>query len=135
MRVQKGGGMSECNVCVYGYDGDDGYIELFEQKIVKCRKEHRCEECRRVIAKGNKCERTSGLWEGSFMASHTCLDCMYIRNGLACDGQPALGMLWEEIENADVYRNLTTGCLQKIETASAKAYLLERWRAWKGLVE
>ena len=125
--------MTDCGVCIGGYDGSDGYIELFEQKIIKCRKDHKCAECRRLILKGAECERTSGLWEGEFMTVHTCLDCMNIREGLACDGAPALGMLWEEISDADVYRNLTTGCLAKIETASAKAYLLERWRRWKGL--
>ena len=31
------------------------------------------------------------------------------------------------------FERLTTACLAKIETASAKAYMLERWRRWKGL--
>lgn len=125
--------MADCGVCISG-GNLDGYFEMYEAGIVKIRKDHKCEECRRVIIKGQQCERVSGKWEGAFFAAHTCLDCVNIRDGLNCDGEPiALGALWESIDECDVFRNLTTGCLAKIETASAKAYLLERWRAWKGL--
>jgi len=31
-----------------------------------------------------------------------------------------------------VFPELTTGCLEKLTTAAAKQYLMERWREWKG---
>jgi hypothetical protein len=39
--------------------------------------------------------------------------------------------LWERI--SEVFDEINTGCLSKIETASAKTYLVSRWRKWKGL--
>lgn len=47
--------------------------------------------------------------------------------------------LWVELEehggeNGDgAFENFTSACLEKIERASAKAYLVERWKKWKGL--
>ena len=122
--------MSDCNVCIGGYDFD-GYIEMFEQKVIRARKEHKCNECRRVISKGAECERTSGKWEGEFSTDHTCMDCVNIREAFRCDEPMALGMLWADIDA--VFGEVTTGCVARIETASAKAYFMERWRKWKGL--
>jgi hypothetical protein len=34
----------------------------------------------------------------------------------------------------DVFEELTTGCLDKLTTVAARAYLVERWQIWKGLV-
>jgi hypothetical protein len=124
--------MSDCGICIGGGDVD-GMIEMLEMKIIRSRKEHNCYECRRPIPKGAECERGSGLWEGKFDTWHTCLDCVNIRDGLNCDGPPVLGTLWEDIESAFTYNPFTSACLAKIETASAKAYLTERWRKWKGL--
>lgn len=131
--TEVGYNMSDCGVCIGGGDYD-GFIEHFNQREIVARKDHKCIECRRPIARGSRCELTTGRWEGAWLADHTCLDCKNIRDGLSCgENPPALGCLWEEIGDADVFSQLTTGCLDKIETASAKAYLLQRWRAWKGL--
>ncbi len=124
--------MSDCGVCIGGGDVD-GYIEMMEQGVIKSRKDRACCECRRPIPKGSQCERTSGKWEGYFFADHTCLDCMNIRIGLSCEEPTAIGELWREVSDCQVFERLTTACLAKIETASARAYLLERWRRWKGL--
>lgn len=124
--------MGECGVCIGGYDFD-GQMECFNRKMVNSRKDHKCVECRRQIAKGIECEVTSGKWEGKFNSDYTCLDCMNIRDGLSCGEPMAIGMLGEDID--EHFSELTTGCLLKIETASAKAYLLERWNKWKGLIK
>lgn len=123
--------MSDCGACIGGGDFD-GYIQMFEQDVVKVRKDHQCTECRRIIPRGSICQRTSGKWEGKWLAEHTCMDCVNIGEGLSCGEPRSLGTLWEDVCEA-VFPVMTTGCLQKIETASAKAYLLERWRAWKGI--
>lgn len=124
--------MAGCGICIGGGDFD-GMIEMLDLKITRTRKEHKCYECRRSIPKGAECERGSGLWEGKFDTWHTCMDCYHIRQGLTCDGPAALGSLWMDIADAFTYGGFTSACLAKIETASAKAYLVERWRKWKGL--
>ena len=63
------------------------------------------------------------------------MDCYHIRNGLLCEGTGyGISNLWNEI--TEVFPDMkTTACLAKIKTPSAKAYLLERWRKWKGLTK
>lgn len=125
--------MGDCGVCIGGAEFD-GMMEMAEQKIVRARKDHRCIECRRSIPRGAEYERISGKWEGEFSTSHTCLDCMNIRNGLSCGEAVSIGELWQDVHDCDVFERLTTGCIAKVPTASAKAYLIKRWQAWKGLL-
>lgn len=124
--------MSECGICIGGHDFD-GMIENLDMHLIRSRKMHKCYECRRDIQPGSECERGSGLWEGKFDAWHTCMDCYHIREGLNCDGPASLGTMWDDIHDAFSYSSFTTACLDKVQTASAKAYLVERWQAWKGL--
>jgi len=119
-----------CGVCISGSDYDEG-PEFYEAIEVKARKPHVCGECHRAIPKGTIYERVTGKWEGDVKTIKTCLDCMNIRDGLSCDGGFTHGTLWESIR--EVFDQMNTGCLAKIETASAKAYLVSRWRKWKGL--
>lgn len=121
--------MSDCGVCI-SHDVD-GYVDMWEQSICKTRKAHKCCECKRDIPKGSRCERTSGKWEGKFSTDHTCLDCMNIRQAFECGGVVCIGTLWEDLGN--VFSDVNTGCIQRIETASAKAYFVQRWQRWKGL--
>ncbi len=125
--------MSNCGVCIGG-SSIDGYVEMYNCEFVKSRKDHRCVECSRVIAKGSQYQRISFLWEGAFETHHTCSDCAEIRSAFDCsqvDEAIQFGELWNELTPA--FREMTTGCLTKLESASAKAYLMERWREWKGL--
>lgn len=122
--------MADCGVCIGGGDFD-GPIEMFECNEVKARKDHKCTECRRVIPKGSLYERTSGLFDGDFFTEHTCMDCADIRAAFNCGDGVAIGELWESMVYA--FPQLTTGCFTRLKTASGKAYLMERWRKWKGL--
>jgi hypothetical protein len=123
--------MSECGVCIGS--NDYGCAEWSDIKILKCRKPHKCCECKREIPKGATYERAAMKYDGDFYCYRTCMDCVNIRDGLRCNRGFLFETLWESIE--EVFGEITTGCLQKIETASAKAYLMERWRKWKGLEE
>ncbi len=124
--------MKECGVCIGGDWDSDGSPEFYTIKIVKARKDHKCLECQRHIQKGAEYERQSGKFDGEIFSDKICLDCVNIRDGLLC-GEPVLtGQLWEEIGN--IFPQLTTACIAKIESASAKAYLVQRWLQWKGLV-
>jgi hypothetical protein len=119
-----------CEVCIGNGDYDVG-PEFHDANVVKARKAHRCYECRRTITAGSYYESVVGKWDGDFLTFKTCLDCMNIRDGLTCGSGFTYGELWENI--SEVFDEINTGCLVKIETASAKAYLVHRWRKWKGL--
>jgi hypothetical protein len=120
-----------CGVCIGGGRDYDGSPEFYSMKDVVARKEHVCGECGRAIPKGAMYERVSGKFDGDLFSEKTCMDCAHIRDGLSCDEGVPHGILWQEIRN--IFPHFTTGCLNKVESASAKAYLLQRWREWKGL--
>ena len=124
------GGEVNCSVCIGG--GSYESPEFFNESIVKSRKEHKCCECFRVIPKGLQYQHISGKWDGYIETYKTCMDCKYIRDGLSCGGVVGLGELWFEVY--EVFGDVkSTACLAKIETASAKAFFLDKWREWKGL--
>jgi hypothetical protein len=119
--------MSDCGVCIGGEA--DGYCEFWDSKIVKARKPHKCYECRREIPVGAQYEYVAGKYDGDFFTHKTCLVCAEIRDSFSCGGGVQYGSLWEDMHYA--FPEVTTGCLTKLKTPEAKAYLLERWNKWK----
>ena len=49
---------------------------FYEQRSVKGRKEHRCDECLRVIKTGERHQYAKGLWDGDFLTFRTCETCI-----------------------------------------------------------
>jgi hypothetical protein len=123
--------MSDCGVCIGGGDWD-GPNEFENVGRPKARKPHKCSECHRIIQPGEKYERFSGKFDGSLFCLKTCLQCAEIRDAFNCDGGAIVDGLWSEMEDL-VFPAMTTGCLDRLETPEAKAFLLDKWRAWKGL--
>lgn len=122
--------MSDCSVCISGWDGDAP--EVYNARMVKARREHKCYECGRPILRGQMYERVSGRWDGDWGTYRFCSDCEAIAKGLSCDGSRVFGNLWDDIAE-NVFPGMTTGCLLKVEGAAARQFLLDRWNAWKGL--
>jgi hypothetical protein len=123
--------MPDCGVCIGGHD-PDGAFDFYEARIKVARKDHVCGECKRVISKGASYESVASKFDGDFFAFKTCADCSAIRDGFSCDGSYAHGTLWDFFKDYG-FAELTTGCLTKVESPSAKAYLIQRWQVWKGL--
>jgi len=125
--------MSGCDVCIGGHDYD-GFIEFYDSKVVKARKSHTCIECRGEIKIGESYEYASGKCEGQIWQAHTCEPCAEIRTVFSCGGPQVHGELWQDFEDADVFERLTTAseCFTQLSPKS-KAFLLDRWRKWKGL--
>lgn len=121
--------MSDCNVCIGMDYGDYEQPEFYQANTVKARKPHKCGECNREIPKGALCESVAGKWDGDFSTHRTCMDCVNIRDGLSCGMGFMFGELWNDIR--EIQKDLTTGCLTKVQTASAKAYLMERISKWR----
>lgn len=119
--------MSDCGVCLTGYDGDS---EFFRTEIRKARKPHICSECEKGIQPGEKYEHATGKSDGDLWAFDTCLVCAEIAETFYCEGRLFGGMLWEEMGEY-AFEHMTTGCLDRLTTAAAKAELVRRWNEWK----
>lgn len=59
------------------YGLDDGDITNYKEKLVKCRKPHKCMGgCEKEIPIGNYAIRETGFMDGKPVSSYTCTDCM-----------------------------------------------------------
>ena len=108
----------------------------YEQRFGVSDKQVACDECERPILAGVEHEIVTGECDGESFEAHTCMDCYHIATGL--DGDRMHGHLWSILEiggehGAGAFDRFTTGCLLKVDTASAKAYLVERFNKWKAL--
>ena len=119
--------MSDCGVCIYG--DDSGYTEFCDSRIQKARRAAFCCECEKPIDVGQKYEYAYGKTEGHFWTVKTCLMCAEIADTFYCEGRMYGGSLWDSMKC--VFPDMTTGCLAKLETAAAKAFLLAQWNEWK----
>jgi hypothetical protein len=117
-----------CGVCLGGEP--DCMAEFFEVDVVKARKVHKCCECGLEIAIGSKYVRESGKWEGEFASFKTCCLCAEIRQAFTCYGAICYGELWNDVREY-LFPKMTTGCLEKLTTAAAKQFLIDRWNKWK----
>lgn len=91
----------------------------------------KCYECGRPIRVGAEFERVTGECDREAIDWRTCMDCVVIAEAFSEEGRMH-GGLWDSLEDYG-FESFTTGCLTRMERASAKAYLVERWRKWKGL--
>lgn len=124
--------MNGCDVCLGTSDYDFTW-DFYRSATVTARKGHKCSECGREIAVGDRYEYVSAHVDGAMFFYHTCLDCVDLRDSLSCkeDGLTIChGMLWEEIRDL-LFPAMNIHCLEKIHTASAKSLVVQRWREWK----
>jgi hypothetical protein len=127
--------MSECDVCIGG-EGEP--IEDYSLTLTTSKLTLLCSECKRSIPRGVEHELLTGKIEGARFRARTCMDCRNIAEGLSCDGR-IHSTLWDELEGSGIgdtyaaFAAFNETCVAKVKTASAKAYLVERWRKWKGL--
>jgi hypothetical protein len=120
--------MSDCGVCLTGCEDAD--TDFVHSKVSVARKLHVCCECGKEIIKGDKYERSSGRTDGDFWSFSTCLICAEIATAFYCTGRWYGGILWEEMREY-AFGEMTTGCLERLATAAAKAELMKRWNEWK----
>lgn len=58
---------------------------LYNQSWPTAQKAHRCCECSKAIAPGEKYQRVEGLWDGEWNTYKTCVSCARLREGIASD--------------------------------------------------
>jgi hypothetical protein len=59
-----------------GFYGIDEDMENYKEKIVKCRKPHKCASCQKDINVGEEALYESGFIDGEPVSAHTCLKCI-----------------------------------------------------------
>jgi len=70
--------MSSCS-CVYvDYDGTCDFYS--EKQVNRAVRQHKCDECYRVIGIGESYSRLAGKFEGDFFAMKICVDCWSLRH-------------------------------------------------------
>lgn len=120
-----------CDVSLGGYDGDPA--EFYNASVVKrCRKPHRCDECKRTIEPGESYERIVGKWEGDFETWIFCDECREISAEFS-EGARTFNVLWDEMRQNWSEGAHLQACLNRLSTAKAKAHMVVQWKKWKGL--
>jgi len=97
----------DCSIDPYDYDCPD----VFNERMIKARKPHKCCECGAVIQVGDRHELVEGLWDGSWSRYRTCRACKTIRNHYCPNGSiygGLKGQLWECLE-MDYVTGFATG--------------------------
>lgn len=60
------------------YNGDfgDDEISCYKEKLVKCRKPHKCASCEKEINIGEYAVSESGFMDGIAVSCYTCVNCV-----------------------------------------------------------
>lgn len=59
----------------YG-DFEEEEVKCYKEKLVKCRKEHKCSACEKEIAIGAYAICETGFMDGKGVSCYTCTDCI-----------------------------------------------------------
>ena len=70
--------------CVY-VEGDCPSDGFYHASFYVARKEHKCDECKRIIRPGEKYEKVVAKYDG-FQVFKTCPDCLSLRDAFFCEG-------------------------------------------------
>lgn len=58
---------------------NEGTVDFYQERAVKSRKAHACDECTRTIPAGEMALRNSGLFEGEIFSGYYCGECAATR--------------------------------------------------------
>lgn len=125
--------MGDCDVCIGGDYDCDGYPEFYRATEPKARRDHKCLECNSTIRRGERYDRRDYKYDNVMQVDKTCLPCAEIRGAYSCGNAEPIGELWEQMrEYGFDHLKMAGECWDSL-SAPAKAKLLEKWRAWKGI--
>jgi hypothetical protein len=79
-------------------------LELYEERMVKTRKSHRCFGCRKEFPKGRRILYNKGLFDGKFFSGYLCSPCDKVRhNGDYRDGYSEGELREARVDNANYW--------------------------------
>ena len=102
----------------------DHFSTNLSQSHPRARKEHRCGECREIIAKGEVYLREVNIHDGRVITDKTCQACVGIRNEFFKDGYyygEVVDMLYEHIH--EVSGDISESCLASLPAGSREKVL------------
>lgn len=120
------------DVCVGGYDYGDESCSFYQERDVKARKIHKCNECADEIPIGMTYRRMVGAWDRQMHSFAMCSNCAEIADAFFCDGF-AFGRVWYVVreELFPIWKEKGPwDCLAKLETKEARDAAMERYRKW-----
>jgi len=79
-------------------DTDGESPDIYQDKIVKARKVHRCCECDKDINPGQIYQVVRGLWDGRWSGYKTCMFCATVRERIGAHIHGGLGEVLNCIE-------------------------------------
>ena len=82
------------DACACDWSDDGEPVEVYEGKLVKARKVHKCDECVGEIKKGQQYHRASYVADGCWYHYKTCRSCYGMAVDFCC-GRIPHGSLWE----------------------------------------
>lgn len=90
--------------------------DIYSAKAIKAaRKQHRCDECSRAIAKGEPYEYVFAVWEGRPDVFKTCCRCLalreFVQTNVKCFCWAHGNMIEDAMETADQYYEQGNGLL------------------------
>ena len=88
--------MSSC-ACINNYDYDAETCQWNTTEFRKARKPHTCGECEHIISPGEKYERITGVWDGSWDHHITCLSCVDTRTAFFCNSGWMFNHVWDDV--------------------------------------
>jgi len=93
------------NECAIVDTYDESPAALYNSKMIKARKEHKCCECYSTIRPGECYENVRANWEGTWTTIKTCRTCVNVRKSLFRNGfiHEALIENLEECYGIDFY--------------------------------
>ena len=62
---------------------DNEPAEFYHQETRKAKKEHKCSECGRAIAAGERYQHVRGKWDGDVCTFRTCPRCLALKDWVA----------------------------------------------------
>lgn len=110
-------------------EGDET-AQVYNQKTVVGRKDHKCSECKETIPKGTAHDHVKMLFDDSWSEFRVCESCREIGDHFACNNGRVIGELWSDLEQ-NFFPDMTAGgpCLNGL-TPQNKARMFEKRTAW-----
>jgi hypothetical protein len=114
-------------MCSVEPDWDYESPEFLNERIVRARKAHKCEECRKTINPGEEYEYTTGKYDGAFFVVKTCSVCLELRSRFRVSYLSG-DLLHELHECFLATKDLNLGCLDDLsqQTVQVIADMLEK---------
>lgn len=118
---------TESDMCMYDYSEP---AQLLSASSPKARKDHKCDECRRVICKGEIYKAESTLYEGEFSAHKTCTHCMVAREWLSDE---CGGYVWSAVvEDIGEHVSERKGYDEGVDLARMYVGMRRKWQRFDG---